>query len=399
MEGKKILLGVCGSIAAYKSVVLLRLLQKQGAEVRVVTTPSAERFVGKLSFSTLTGHPVYSDYSEEGSWNNHVELSQWPDLYLIAPATAKTLAQLAMGMAETIVAGIFLSTDRPVWIAPAMDGHMWDHPATQHNVAALQSYGCTILPPEYGPLASGMEGVGRMREPEAIVEELIDHFRVAESWKGRRVLITAGPTREYIDPVRFLSNPSTGTMGMAVAAAAAKRGAHVDLVLGPVSPTALPPRVKVHRVVSAQQMADTVLQLYDDSVDIAILTAAVSDYTPRRRAPQKLKKSDKGWNLELVPTVDIARTLGARKKPHQVLVGFALETDRAVEHARRKLQTKNLDAIVVNSLEDQGAGFGTTTNKVTILWKDGKQISFPLAPKRRVAEWILDQVEHLLPPL
>ncbi len=399
MEGKKILLGVCGSIAAYKSVVLLRLLQKQGAEVRVVMTPSAERFVGKLSFSTLTGHPVYSDYSEEGSWNNHVELSQWPDLYLIAPATAKTLAQLAMGMAETIVAGIFLSTDRPVWIAPAMDGHMWDHPATQHNVAALQSYGCTILPPEYGPLASGMEGVGRMREPEAIVEELMDYFRVAGSWKGRRVLITAGPTREYIDPVRFLSNPSTGTMGMAVAAAAAKRGAHVDLVLGPVSPTALPPRVKVHRVVSAQQMADTVLQLYDDSVDIAILTAAVSDYTPRRRAPQKLKKSDKGWNLELVPTVDIARTLGARKKPHQVLVGFALETDRAVEHARRKLQTKNLDAIVVNSLEDQGAGFGTTTNKVTILWKDGKQISFPLAPKRRVAEWILDQVEHLLPPL
>ncbi len=396
MEGKKILLGVCGSIAAYKSVVLLRLLQKHGVEVRVVMTPSAERFVGKLSFSTLTGHPVYSDYSEEGSWNNHVHMSQWPDLYLIAPATAKTLAQLATGMAETVVAGIFLSTDRPVWIAPAMDGHMWEHPATQRNVAVLQSYGCTILPPEYGPLASGMEGVGRMMEPEAILEELMDHFRVAESWKGRRVLITAGPTQEYIDPVRFLSNPSTGTMGMALAAAAAKRGAHVDLVLGPVSATALPAPVKVHRVVSAQQMADTVLQLYDDSVDIAILAAAVSDYTPRRRAPQKLKKSDREWNLELVPTVDIARTLGERKKPHQVLVGFALETERPMEQARRKLQTKNLDAIVVNSLEDQGAGFGTTTNKVTILWKDGKQTSLPLAPKRRVAEWILDRVEHLL---
>ena len=357
-------------------------------------TPSAGRFVGKLSFSTLTSYPVHSDYSEEGSWNNHIELSQWPDLYLIAPATAKTLAQLATGMADTIVAGIFLSTERPVWIAPAMDGHMWDHPATQRNVEALQSYGCTILPPEYGSLASGMEGVGRMREPEAIVEELMDYFRVAESWKGRRVLITAGPTREYIDPVRFLSNPSTGTMGMTLAAAAAKRGAHVDLVLGPVSSSNLPPGVEVHRVVSAQQMAETVFRLYDDSVDVAIMAAAVSDYTPLESSTRKLKKSDQHWKLELVPTLDIARALGAKKQPHQFLMGFALETDRAIEHARRKLQTKNLDAIVVNSLEDQGAGFGTTTNKVTILWKDGTQESLPLAPKHRVAEWILDRVEQ-----
>lgn len=398
LDGKKILLGVTGSIAAYKAAVLVRQLIKAGAEVRVLMTPAATRFISPLTLSTLSRHEVFSEVSSDSGWNNHVEMGLWADAMVIAPLTATTLAKLASGIADNIVVAVYLSARCPVFFAPAMDLDMWQHPATLGNVRRLETFGNHLIPVGYGELASGLVGEGRMAEPEAIAAYLDQFFSRQADLSGRRILITAGPTYEPIDPVRFIGNRSSGQMGLALAEAAARRGAAVQLILGPTR-LAIPqlPGVSVTPVETARQMHEAAVEAFP-TADVAILAAAVSDYRPLTTVAEKIKKSEKEerLQLELVKNPDIAATLGSIKKEGQLVVGFALETSDEEKNARDKLKKKNFDFIVLNSLRDAGAGFNTSTNKITIIRRDNKIKKFELKSKKEVARDILDEVVSLL---
>ncbi len=402
IEGKRILLGVTGSISAYKSALLVRLLVKAGAEVQVVMTESAQQFITPLTLATLSKRPVLatfvntrSDRSGDGSWNNHVELGLWADAFVIAPASAHTLARCATGLCNDLLTAVYLSARCPVFFAPAMDVDMYQHPATAENLRRLNSYGNHIIRAEYGELASGLIGEGRLAEPEAIVHILGSFWskkpEASGLLAGKHVLITAGPTQESIDPVRYISNHSTGKMGYAIARAFAKAGARVTLVSGP---TALPlpaPAVQRVDVRSAQDMFEATQAAFA-SADIIVLSAAVADYTPAYPADHKIKKKETSFSLELTKTTDIAATLGAQKRSDQLIMGFALETDNEQENARKKLHAKNLDWIVLNSLRDTGAGFGHDTNKITVIDKEEQAYEFALKSKDEVAEDLVSLV-------
>ncbi|MDE5573288.1 MAG: bifunctional phosphopantothenoylcysteine decarboxylase/phosphopantothenate--cysteine ligase CoaBC [Muribaculaceae bacterium] len=393
LKGKHIILGVTGGIAAYKSATLVRLLVKAGAEVQVVMTPSAKQFVAPLTFSTLSGKPVISEFftANTGQWNSHVDLGLWADAIIIAPATASTIGKMANGVADNMLVTTYLSAKAPVFIAPAMDLDMMAHPSTTRNLELLKSYGNHIIEPASGELASHLIGKGRMEEPENIVRVLSDFF-VPKDLEGKKVMITAGPTYEKIDPVRFIGNYSTGKMGYALAEEAARRGASVTIVSGPVAVKPQSSDIRIVSVQSAREMLDAAQKEFVDS-DIAIMCAAVADYAPDHYADKKIKREkDEIPVIKLVKNPDIAATLGKEKNPHQYLVGFALETDSEQSNARHKLHSKNLDMIVLNSLRDSGAGFGTDTNKVTIFTNDGSSESFDLKSKDRVAADIFDTI-------
>ena len=397
LKGKHIILGVTGGIAAYKSVTLLRLLTKAGAEVQVVMTPAAKEFVAPVTFASLSQKPVVSEFftANTGEWHSHVDLGLWADAMVVAPATASTIGKMANGIADNMLVTTYLSAKEPVWIAPAMDLDMMRHPSTVANIERLRSFGNHIIEPGSGALASGLSGKGRMAEPEEIVATLESHFATAGSMTGKTVTITAGPTREKLDPVRFISNYSSGKMGYALAEEAAWRGARVILVSGPVALEARNPLIEVRRVESAEEMLAEARKAFAGS-DIAIMCAAVADYRPAAVSPSKLKRGDSpAMTLELVRNPDIAATLGSEKRPGQTLVGFALETDDAIAHGADKLRRKNLDMIVVNSLADKGAGFGTDTNLVTIITADGRRTAGTLKPKSAVAADIIDSIETL----
>ena len=396
LKGKNIVLGVTGSIAAYKAAVLVRLLVKEGAVVQVVMTPSAKDFITPLTLSTLSGRPVMCDFfqSDNGAWNSHVELGLWADAMVIAPATASTLGKMANGVADNLLVATYLSMKAPVFIAPAMDLDMYDHPSTQRNVEVLKGYGNHIIEAASGELASHLCGKGRLEEPEAIVERIKDFFLGSKALVGKRVLVTAGPTYEKIDPVRFIGNYSTGKMGFAVAEECAAQGADVTLVAGPVSLECKHPGIKRVDVESAREMYDAAMNAFP-SCDVAVLSAAVADYRPSQCAPVKMKRTAEDLFIELTPNSDIAASLGAVKGEGQMLVGFALETNNAEENARLKLEKKNLDFIVLNSLEDKGAGFACDTNKISIIDKSGKS-DFPLKSKKDVAKDIVAHIAKLL---
>ncbi len=386
LSGKKVILGVCGGIAAYKSVYLLRLLKKAGAEVQVVTTESASRFVGDLSFSSLAGRPVFQDlWGEE--WSAHVELGLWADLMVVAPATANTLAKMAQGLCDNALLAVYLSAKCPVMVAPAMDLDMYAHPRTQANLQTLTTDGVEVLPTGTGFLASGLQGPGRLLEPEEIFARIEAKLNPAQDLAEKKLLITAGPTRESIDPVRFLTNHSTGKMGYALARQAADMGAEVSLVSGPTNLTD-PEGVKTIRVQSTLEMFEAVMARAQVQ-DVMIMSAAVADYTPKEVATEKIKKQGDDLVIHFQRTQDILATVGQQKRPDQFLVGFALETQDEEANARRKLEKKNLDAIVLNSLRTEGAGFGHDTNQVTIMTRDGAKQAFPLKTKDEVAKDIL----------
>ena len=396
LKGKNIVLGVTGSIAAYKAAVLVRLLVKEGASVQVVMTPSGKEFITPLTLSTLSGRPVLSEFfhSESGAWNSHVELGMWADAMIVAPATASTLGKMANGIADNLLVTTYLSMKAPVFIAPAMDLDMYAHPSTQRNIDVLKGYGNHIIEPAAGELASHLCGKGRMEEPQAIVEYLKDFFFASSDLAGKRVLVTAGPTYEKIDPVRFIGNYSSGKMGFAIAEECAARGAEVVLVAGPVSLECNNAGITRIDVESASEMYDAAMSEFP-SCDAAVLSAAVADYRPSQCAAVKMKRTADDMCIELTPNHDIAASLGAVKNDRQRLVGFALETDNAEEHARRKLEKKNLDFIVLNSLEDKGAGFACDTNKVTIIDREKKE-EYPLKSKKDVAKDIVARLSKLL---
>ncbi|MBD5185825.1 MAG: bifunctional phosphopantothenoylcysteine decarboxylase/phosphopantothenate--cysteine ligase CoaBC [Bacteroidales bacterium] len=394
LKGKHIILGITGGIAAYKSVTLLRLLVKAGAEVQVVITPSGKEFITPVTLSALSGKPVVSEFftANTGEWHSHVDLGLWADAMVIAPATASTIGKMANGIADNMLVTTYLSAKAPVFVAPAMDLDMMAHPSTLRNIEALRSYGNHIIEPAAGELASKLVGKGRMEEPERIAEILSEFFASRESLKGKKILITAGPTHEKIDPVRFIGNYSSGKMGYALAEEAAARGADVALVSGPVDVKAINPRIRVIEVESALEMLDACLAEFP-AADAAIMCAAVADYRPAERADSKIKREGcSDVELRLVANPDIAATLGKAKRPDQKIAGFALETDNEAANARSKLERKNLDMIVLNSLRDAGAGFRTDTNKVTIISRSGSVREFPLKPKSEVAADILDSL-------
>ncbi len=398
LQGKKILLGVTGSIAAYKSLLLVRLLIKEGAYVKVVQTPAARDFVTPLSLATLSRNPVLSDLFTADTWANHVELGRWADILVIAPLSCNTLAKMATGLCDNLLMATWLSAVCPVLLAPAMDEDMWRHPATQANLQRVQGFGNKIIPVGKGELASGLFGDGRMAEPETILEQLITELskdRSSLPLKGKTALVTAGPTYEAIDPVRFIGNHSSGKMGIAIAKELAARGASVHLVLGPSSQNPETPGITVQRVVSAAEMFDACVDQFAGA-DLAILSAAVADYTPAVKATEKIKKTDDHLTLELSRTKDILKTLGGQKKQGQLLVGFALETSGGRDYALGKLASKNADLIVLNSLVDEGAGFGVDTNKITIFGRDGFEKAYEKKPKQQVAEDIVDTVINRL---
>lgn len=395
LQGKKILLGVTGSIAAYKSLLLVRLLIKEGAVVKVIQTPSSRDFVTPLSLATLSRNPVLSDLFAGDTWANHVELGRWADVLLIAPLSCNTLAKMAQGLCDNLLLAIYLSAICPVIAAPAMDEDMWRHPSTQANLARLTSFGNKVIPVEKGELASGLYGDGRMAEPAAILDFIQKLLDEKKDLTGKKALVTAGPTYEAIDPVRFIGNHSSGKMGIALAKELAERGATVDLVLGPSSLTADLPGLRLHRVTSAEEMYTSCLENFS-GVDIAVLSAAVADYTPVVRSDEKIKKNDGNLVLELTRTKDILKTLGGLKKKGQLVIGFALETTGEREYALGKLSSKNADLIVLNSLNDDGAGFGVDTNKVTIFGRDGSEQSYERKPKQQVAKDIVDRIVKLL---
>lgn len=393
MQGKKILLGVTGSIAAYKSALLVRLLVKSGADVRVIMTPSARDFITPLTLATLSKNPALTEFSQAatGEWNNHVQWGLWADLLIIAPASENTLAKMANGLCDNLLLATYLSARCPIVVAPAMDEDMWQHAATRRNLTVLANDGVRMVEPGDGELASGLIGRGRMAEPEAIIEFLQTLLVSHPSLVGKKVLVTAGPTQEAIDPVRFISNHSTGKMGFAVAEEFARAGAHVHLVAGPTTLQLRHPHVTVERVQSAEQMWHACDRQFHQT-DIAVFSAAVADYTPAAPAKQKIKKSTASLTLELAKTVDIAATLGKRKRPGQITVGFALETEHEEAHARQKLERKNFDLIVLNSLRDPGAGFGGDTNRVKIINRLNEVQSFDLKLKRDVARDLVQAV-------
>ena len=399
LQGKHIVLGITGGIAAYKSASLTRLLVKAGAEVQVIMTPSAREFIAPLTLSTLTGKPVITEFftANTGEWHSHVDLGLWADAMVVAPATACTIGKMAHGVADNMLVTTYLSAKAPVFVAPAMDLDMMAHPSTTANLNLLRSYGNHIIEPASGELASHLIGKGRMEEPERIVEVLREFFSAKGQFAGKRVLVTAGPTYERIDPVRFIGNFSSGKMGYAIADALADRGAEVVLVSGPVGELKpRNPRVEVRKIESALQMLDECERVWP-AADMAVMTAAVADYRVENRADSKIKREgNQAPELRLVENPDIAATLGASKKPGQLLIGFALETDNEAAHAANKLKRKNLDAIVLNSLRDAGAGFGTDTNKITILSADGSAKPYPLKTKREVAADVADFISSLL---
>ncbi len=395
LKDKKILLAVSGSIAAYKAAFLTRLFVKAGAEVKVLMTPSGTDFISPLTLSTLSGNPVHSSVSSGDGWNNHVEMGLWADAMVIAPATANTLAKMATGICDNAVLAVYLSARCPVFFAPAMDLDMWQHPTTQSNVDRLISFGNHMIPVGYGALASGLTGEGRMAEPEDIATFLNKFWGQQQPLTGKKMLITAGPTYEKIDPVRFIGNYSSGKMGIALANEAANKGAKVFLVLGPSHLTTDHPGVKVIRVTSAVEMRDAATRYFPDC-DAAILAAAVADYRPKKYAEQKIKKNDQDFTIELTENPDIARELGQNKKAGQVLVGFALETQSEVANAKAKIKKKQFDCIVLNSLNDKGAGFGHDTNKISIIGKDNKIKNFELKSKTEVARDIIEDLAERL---
>lgn len=394
LNGKHIVLGITGGIAAYKSAMLARLLVKRGAEVQVVITPSGKEFITPVTLSALTGRPVISDFftANTGQWNSHVDIGLWADAMIIAPATACTIGKMANGVADNMLVTTYLSAKAPVFIAPAMDLDMMAHPSTVRNLNLLRSYGNHIIESTSGELASHLTGKGRMEEPERIVEILDEFFSMGESLKGKKVMITAGPTFERIDPVRFIGNFSSGKMGYALADAAARMGADVTVVSGPVQVNATERNVKVISVESACQMRDACIPLFPKA-DVAIMCAAVADYAPAEPQKHKIKREiSEVPTIRLVKNPDIAATLGKMKRPGQVLVGFALETDNEHANALDKLHRKNLDLIVLNSLRDAQSGFGTDTNKVTLIKSDGTEIQIPLKQKTEVAVDILKEI-------
>lgn len=395
LQGKKIILGVTGSIAAYKSLLLIRSLIKEGAAVKVIQTPSSRDFVTPLSLATLSKNPVLSDLFAGDTWANHVDLGRWADVLVIAPLSCNTLAKMAQGLCDNLLLATYLSAVCPVVVAPAMDEDMWFHPSTQANLARLTAFGNRIIPVEKGELASGLYGDGRMAEPATIVDYLKELLNKERDLSGKKALVTAGPTYEAIDPVRFIGNHSSGKMGVALAKELAERGAIVDLVLGPSSLTVDKPGINLHRVTSAEEMYTSCLEKFEGA-DIAVLSAAVADYTPIVRAAEKIKKSDGNLVLELTRTKDILKTLGGLKKKGQLVIGFALETTGERDYALGKLHSKNADMIVLNSLKDNGAGFGFDTNKITIFSKDGSEQAYVQKPKQQVAKDIVDRIVKLL---
>lgn len=392
LEGKHILLGVTGSIAAYKAAYLVRLLRKRGAEVQVVMTPSAKDFITPVTLSALSGRPVLSEFFQmtDGTWNSHVELGLWADAMLVAPATAATIGKMAAGVADNLLVTCYLSCKAPVALAPAMDLDMYRHPSTQNNLGVLRSYGTTVIEPAAGELASGLSGKGRMEEPERILAYVDALLEGNKDFAGKKVLVTAGPTYEKIDPVRFIGNYSSGKMGFALAEEFASRGAEVTLIAGPVSLPTPVGNIRRVDVESAGQMYTATIEAFP-AMDMAVLSAAVADFTPEAAGDRKLKRQE-GLSLGLRPTQDIAAALGVMKRNDQMLVGFALETHDEKEHAREKLRRKNLDMIVLNSLGDAGAGFSCDTNKVTLLKADGSEKVYPLKSKRDVARDIADNM-------
>ena len=392
MKGKHIVLGITGSIAAYKACTLIRLFVKAGAEVQVVITPAGKEFITPITLSALTSKPVISDFfaQRDGTWNSHVDLGQWADAMVIAPATASTIAKMAHGVADNMLMTTYLSMKAPTFLAPAMDLDMFAHPATQENLKRLRTYGNHIIEPATGELASHLVGKGRMEEPERIFSVIERFFHTTQQLKGKRVLITAGPTYERIDPVRFIGNHSSGKMGFALAEECAARGAAVELIAGPVQLQSHHPSIHRTDVVSAAEMYDAATRLFP-AMDAGILCAAVADFTPEKQVDNKIKRGKEDMFLTLKPTQDIAAALGRMKRTSQRLIGFALETTNEQENARRKLERKNLDFIVLNSLNDPGAGFTHDTNKITLIAADN-EISFPLKTKTEVAQDIIDKL-------
>jgi len=393
LKGKKVLLGITGSIAAYKSASLTRLLIKAGADVKVVMTKAATEFISPLTLSTLSKHDVLSDISTEEAWNNHVELGLWADVMVIAPLSANTLAKMSTGICDNLLTAVYLSAKCPVFFAPAMDLDMWKHPSTQSNIQTIQSYGNIMIDVAYGELASGLVGAGRMAEPEEIVSGLSKYFGTGPL-SGKKVLITAGPTYEKIDPVRFIGNRSTGKMGLAIAKRCLALGGEVTMVLGPNN-LEIPSGIEIVKVESAAEMFKACDERFDKA-ELTVLSAAVADFTPKEVAQQKIKKKGERISLDLTKTTDIAASLGQRKRKNQIIVGFALETNNEMANAKSKLERKNFDFIVLNSMKDKGATFGYDTNKVTIISKDNKIHDYELKSKDDVARDILDLVIQVL---
>ena len=397
LEGKNIILGICGSIAAYKAATLVRLLVKADAHVQVVMTPDAANFVTQLTLSTLSKRPVYVDYfkPETGEWNNHVELALWGDLMIIAPASANTMAKMAGGLVDNLLTAVYLSAKCPVYFAPAMDLDMWKHHSTQQNIAALKGFGNIMIPPGTGELASGLHGEGRMAEPEEIIAFLTSDIKSKQPLAGNEILVTAGPTYEAIDPVRFIGNHSSGKMGFALADELAKLGADVTLIAGPTAQISRQHSIKRIDVISAADMLEACLLQFETS-KACVMCAAVADYTPENVAVQKIKKQDGNLHIELKKTTDILKTLGAQKRADQVLVGFALETENEEQYATDKLNKKNLDLIVLNSLNDAGAGFKSDTNKVTLIDRQLNKTVYELKSKAEVARDICAKLIELM---
>ena len=389
LQGKKILLGITGSIAAYKSILLIRLLVKAGAEVKVIVTPAAKDFVSTLTLSTLSKNPVLTDLFDEDSWANHVMLGRWADVMLIAPLSCNTLAKMANGQCDNLLLATYLSATCPVIVAPAMDEDMWHHPVTKDNLIKVESFGNKIIPVGKGELASGLYGDGRMAEPDDILQFIEDNFFIPQQLSGKKAFVSAGPTYEPIDPVRFIGNHSSGKMGIALAKELYKRGAEVVLILGPSSLPINENGIQVIRVKTAEEMYTACINEFKQ-VDIAVMSAAVADYTPIKTSTDKIKKNEDSLTLDLVKTKDILKSLGEKKQPGQVLVGFALETNEERKNALEKLKSKNADMIVLNSLNETGAGFGLDTNKITIFGKSGEELKFELKSKQEVAKDIVD---------
>ncbi|MBQ5539244.1 MAG: bifunctional phosphopantothenoylcysteine decarboxylase/phosphopantothenate--cysteine ligase CoaBC [Bacteroidales bacterium] len=396
LSGKKILIGITGGISAYKSAVLVRLFKKANAEVKVIMTEAAKQFVQPLTFATLSQNPVYTDFfnPENGEWNSHVRLGLWADIFVIAPATANTVAKIANGLADNLLTTTCLSARCKIMVAPAMDLDMYSNPATQKNFSILRERGILFAEAGDGFLASGLSGKGRMAEPEEIFEAAKNYLLQNQDFSGKKVLITAGPTREKIDPVRFISNYSTGKMGYAIAEEFSSRGADVFLVSGPVEVTAKNHKINVLHINSAAEMYEECVKIFPEC-DIAIMSAAVADFTPEITSETKIKKTGDEMTIKLKPTKDIAKELGKLKKEGQIFVGFALETDHEMQNAESKLNSKNFDFIVLNSLKDKGAAFGYDTNKITIISRSGTE-KFDLKPKNLVAKDIADKVKQLL---
>ena len=395
LQGKKILLGITGSIAAYKAVMIVRLLVVAGAEVKIIMTPAAKDFVSPLTLSTLSKNKVLVDLAEEETWANHVMLGRWADVMLIAPLSCNTLAKMSIGICDNLLMAAYLSATCPVVVAPAMDEDMWLHLSTKRNIATLQSYGNHIISVAKGELASGLYGEGRMAEPESIVQYLEENFFRENFFKNKKVLISAGPTQEPIDPVRFISNHSSGKMGIAIAESFYEKGADVHLVCGPVKEKIKYKGIHLQNVITADEMYHACMKEFE-TADIIIMAAAVADYTNENFSLQKIKKQETSFKIELIKTKDILQSIGAKKNPKQLLVGFALETNNEQENALKKLKQKNADIIILNSMNDELAGFEKNTNKITIFNKNGNVLAFEAKSKKAVANDIVEYIKILI---